>query len=133
MSEYWTGDEMFDECAKLSMKYFDQLMKLLLYQYKCQLMMVDALWKIEWSVVLISLIIVAMIIVDFTDDHALMDTGLMYWWICHTTIISLYYYYRYTSGNVDDTVILLDDTVVVFEDTVNDYYSSPSYFTWRFR
>ena len=73
-----------------------------------------------------------MIIVDFTDDHALMDTGLnvlMNTRICHTTIISLYYYYRYTSGNVDDTVILLDDTVVVFDDTVNDYYSSPSYFT----
>ena len=52
--------------------------------------------------------------VCFTDNccndyDALMDTG-----ICQTTIISLYYYYRYTSGNVDDTVILLDDTVIVF-------------------
>ena len=55
-----------------------------------------------------------MIIVDFTDDHALMDTGLnvlMNTRICHTTIISLYYYYRYTSGNADDMLILLDDTI----------------------
>jgi len=65
-----------DEIATVSIlmsKYFDQLMKLLWYQYKCQLMMVDALWKIEWGVC-------------FTDnccndnDDQVIDSGLMYWW-----------------------------------------------------
>ena len=72
--------------------------------------MVDALWKIEWGVCCTDNCC--------NDNDALMDTGLMYRWICHTTIISLYYYYRYTSGNVDDTVILLDDTVIVFDEVI---------------
>ena len=81
--------------------------------------MVDALWKIEWGVC--------------CTDNCCNDICWFHWWscvdgywtnvlmntrICHTTIISLYYYYRYTSGNVDDTVILPDDTVIVFDDTV---------------